>query len=99
MKKVWKFSYSLYCTMMELLLYLPQLSVSRRTYRLLTQPKACEEVVEHADDGVGALSLADSLTDHLAKDGLSAYSENRTFPWFNVTKYIGLGLLGLVLGD
>ena len=56
-----------------------------------------EEVVEHADDGIGALTHVDSFIDevsHLSGNGLAAYSENCTLPWCE--KVHGAGLEGVV---
>ena len=63
---------------------LPTTVVSMQVCRLLTQPMMCEEVVEHANDGVGALPHVDSFIDqviYLSGNGLAAYSKNRTLPW------------------
>ena len=56
-----------------------------------------EEVVEHADDGVGALPHVDSFIDevsHLPGNGLAAYSKNCTLSWCD--KVHGARLEGVV---
>ena len=66
-------------------LVLPTTVVGVQVYRLLTQPMVYEEVVEHADDGVGALPHIDSfineVIDLVGGNGLTAHSKNRTLSW------------------
>ena len=62
-------------------LVLPTTVVGVQVYHLFTQPMVCEEVVEHADDGVGAHTHVDSFIDqviYLSGNGLTSYSKNCT---------------------
>ena len=71
--------HSRYCTMVAFLFCPPVVSV--QVYSLLTQSVVCKEVVEHADDGVGALPHVDSFINEVTDvsgNGLAAYSKNCT---------------------
>ena len=55
-----------------------------QVYHFLTQPMVYKEVVEHADDGVGAFPHVDSFVNqviYLSGNGLAAYSKNCTLSW------------------
>ena len=65
-------------------LVLPTTVVDVQVYYLLTQPMVYKEVVEHADDGIGALPHIDSFINEvidLSGNGLTAHSKNRTLLW------------------
>ena len=52
-----------------------------QVYHLLAQPMVCKELMQHTDDGVGALPHVDSLVDqvvHLSGEGLATHTEDST---------------------
>ena len=79
------------------ILILPTTVIGVQVYRLLTQPMVYEEVVEHADDGVGPLPHVHCLIDqviHLSGNRLAAHSKDCTLP--GCKKVHGAGLKGVV---
>ena len=70
---------SKYWTMIAFLFCPPVIGV--QVYRLLAQPMVCKEMMQHTDDGVGALPHVDSLIDqvvHLSREGLTTYTKDST---------------------
>jgi len=68
-----------------------------QVYSLLAQPMVCKEMMEHTNDGVGALPHVNSLIDqvvHLSGDGLTTHTEDGTLSWCQ--KVHGAGLKRIV---
>ena len=66
-----------------------------QVYSLLAQPMVFKEVVEHADDGVGALPHVDSFIDDICR-GMDSQHTPKIAHFLGVRKYMGPGWRGLL---